>query len=79
MTNREIKLLAKLEPRAKEILDAAANKFGLSARAYMRSLEVARTIADLAQSETIRPEHIAEALQYHSHAYHADPANLLTV
>ncbi len=72
MTNREIKQSALLEPAAKEILDAAADKFGLSARAYMRSVKVARTIADLAGSETIQPKHVAEALQYRSHAYHGE-------
>ncbi len=70
MTNREIKQSALLDPAAKEILDAAANKFGLSARSYMRSVKVARTIADLSGSETIQPKHVAEALQYRSHAYH---------
>jgi magnesium chelatase family protein len=43
---------------------AAVRQLSLSARAYHRVLKLARTIADLAAVETIRPEHIAEALQY---------------
>ncbi len=70
MSNRDILALARLEPAAKEILDAAAERFGLSARAYMRSVKVARTIADLDASEAIQPHHVAEALQYRPHAYH---------
>lgn len=70
MTNRDVKTHANLDPKAKEILDTAADKFGLSPRAYMRSVKVARTIADLDNSPEIAPRHIAEALQYRPHQYH---------
>ena len=70
MTNRDIKSKALLADTAKTMLDTAANKFSLSARAYMRCVKVARTIADLDDSRTIEPKHIAEALQYRPHQFH---------
>jgi hypothetical protein len=56
------------EPRAFGSLNTIAqrllDRLGLSARAYHRILKVARTLADLEASDTIRPEHAAEAIQY---------------
>jgi len=53
-----------LSTPAKTVLDSSAEKLSLSARGYHKTIKVARTIADLDQSETILPKHILEALQY---------------
>ena len=47
-------------------MEAAMNRLGLSARAYDRILRVARTIADLANSDQITVEHLSEAITYRS-------------
>ena len=53
-----------LADSAKNLMIQSAEKLGLSPRGYHRTLRVARTIADLARSETIEENHILEALQY---------------
>jgi magnesium chelatase family protein len=66
MNNEDVKLHASLNPDAKTLLDQAATRLEISARAYMRIIKVARTIADLEKSSAILPSHISEALQYRS-------------
>jgi len=64
MTNAELRRWARLEPAAKKLLDTASQQLKLSARAYMRAVKVARTIADLEQTDEISVKHIGEALAY---------------
>ncbi len=64
MSNRDVKRYAFLSPAAKELLDTAATKLDISARSYMRTVKISRTIADLNDSATIEPQHITEALQF---------------
>jgi len=64
MSNKDVKKHAQLSDKAKQLLDNAAHKLNLSARVYMKTVKVARTIADLDGSEMIEEKHISEALQY---------------
>lgn len=66
MTSHMVKEFCALNPETREILRGAVTQMKLSARAYMRILKVARTIADLAHAPSIEVAHLAEALQYRS-------------
>lgn len=64
MESNEIKKYCQLDPAGTELMKNALSRFYLSARAYFRIIKVARTIADLCEEETIKANHIAEAIQY---------------
>lgn len=66
MTNADIKQHGQLASDAEELLNVAAERLNISARAYMRCIKVARTIADLEASVEITSAHISEALAYRS-------------
>lgn len=64
MNNTDVKAHANLSLDARTLLDRAASKLELSPRAYIRTIKVARTIADLSNSAEIKTQHVAEAIQY---------------
>ncbi|MFH1824915.1 MAG: YifB family Mg chelatase-like AAA ATPase [Candidatus Firestonebacteria bacterium] len=66
MNPRLIKKFCELKEDSMNLLKTAIDKLGLSGRAYDKILKVARTIADIEESETIEIQHISEAIQYRS-------------
>lgn len=64
MAARHIRKFCMVDEAGQKLLEMVTDRLGLSARSYSRILKVARTIADLAGSEGIRQEHLAEAIQY---------------
>jgi magnesium chelatase family protein len=64
MGPREVRAHCRVDGEGERLLEAAIKRLGLSARGYDRVLKVARTIADLAGEEEIRPAHLSEAIQY---------------
>ncbi|KIE41180.1 MULTISPECIES: YifB family Mg chelatase-like AAA ATPase [Geobacter] len=66
MAPRQIRKFCEPDAGGHRLLEVVTEKLGFSARAYTRILKVARTIADLEGTESIREQHIAEAIQYRS-------------
>jgi magnesium chelatase family protein len=66
MGSRELKAFCELDEATNDLLKQAMTEYNLSARAYDRILKVARTIADLAGTQSISSDHISEAIQYRS-------------
>jgi len=66
MRAKEVRKYCAIKGKVRELLEQAYKSLGLSARAHDRILKVARTVADLDNSEEIRSEHLAEAIQYRS-------------
>ncbi len=64
MSNKDIKKYCELSDECLNLLKLAVTKMQLSARSYQRIIKLSRTIADLENSKEIKPNHIAESLQY---------------
>jgi magnesium chelatase family protein len=66
MSSKTLKEICGITTVGQNLLKAAMERLNLSARAYDRILKVSRTIADLSESDDIKPEHLAEAIHYRS-------------
>jgi len=66
LCSKELKEFCQMSATATSLLKSAMQELSLSARSYTKILKISRTIADLAASDQILPEHIAEAIQYRS-------------
>ena len=66
LNNNEVEAFCQLGDKEQQVLNQAMDKLRLSARAYHRILKLARTIADISESEHIQMQHLAEAITYRS-------------
>lgn len=64
MNVKDLGTIVHLDGKVRDLLDDSAERLSLSARAYHRVIKIARTIADLENSENVEENHILEAIQY---------------
>jgi magnesium chelatase family protein len=65
----EVREYCMLDETSQNLARTAVERMGLSARGYHRVLKVARTIADMAEAQSIEAAHLAEAIQYRARVY----------
>jgi magnesium chelatase family protein len=63
LSSRELEAVAPLDAASQRLIESAVERLGLSARAFTKVVRVARTIADLEESDRVRAPHVAEAIQ----------------
>ena len=66
MSSKQLREICVINQAGENLLKRSMEKLNLSARAYHRILKVSRTVADLAGSDDIKVEHLAEAIHYRS-------------
>jgi magnesium chelatase family protein len=66
MNDAQLRNFCRIDEESRKLIEMAIDKLGLSARAHARILKVARTIADLDNSDRLTSSHVAEAIQYRS-------------
>jgi magnesium chelatase family protein len=64
MNSKLVEKYCTLDRKSSSLLEKSVSRLGLSARAYHRILKMARTIADMENSQPVRQAHVAEAVQF---------------